>query len=115
MARYRKLIGCVLAVAVSVALPAAYTSASYVQDGLVVQWDAIDNEGTGTHNPSATVWKDLKQMLLACATASAESLQRLVDNVEFVNASRHGTVTIENGGTRLVYNGLSGSTAVILR
>ena len=28
-----------------------YTSASYVQDGLIAQWDAIDNEGTGTHNP----------------------------------------------------------------
>ena len=36
-----------------------YTSASYVQDGLIAQWDAIDNEGTGTHNPNATVWKDL--------------------------------------------------------
>ena len=62
MARYRKLIGCVLAVAAS-AIPAwatTYTSASYVQDGLVSQWDAIDNEGTGVHNPSATVWKDLK-------------------------------------------------------
>ena len=61
MARNRKLMGCVLAVAASAALPAAaYTSASYVQDGLVSQWDAIDNEGTGVHNPSATVWKDLK-------------------------------------------------------
>ena len=37
-----------------------YTSASYVQDGLIAQWDGIDNAGTGTHNPSATVWKDLK-------------------------------------------------------
>ena len=62
MSRNRMLIGCVLAVAAS-AIPAwatTYTSASYVQDGLVSQWDAIDNEGTGTHNPSATVWKDLK-------------------------------------------------------
>ena len=48
-------------------------------------------------------------------TASAESLQRLVDNLEFVNASRHGTVTIEDGGTRLVYNGLSGRTMLIVR
>ena len=36
-----------------------YTSASYVQDGLVAQWDGIDNAGTGTHNSGATVWKDL--------------------------------------------------------
>ena len=39
---------------------AAYTSASYVQDGLITQWDGIDNVGTGMHNPNATVWKDLK-------------------------------------------------------
>ena len=37
-----------------------YTSASYVQDGLIAQWDGIDNAGTGTHDASATVWKDLK-------------------------------------------------------
>ena len=56
------MIGCVWAVVAS-AIPAwatTYTSASYVQDGLIAQWDAIDNEGTGTHNPNATVWKDLK-------------------------------------------------------
>lgn len=33
---------------------------SYVQDGLVTQFDSIDNEGNGTHNPSASVWRDLK-------------------------------------------------------
>ena len=38
----------------------ATTPADYVQDGLVVHFDAVDNEGTGTHNPSATKWKDLK-------------------------------------------------------
>ena len=37
-----------------------YTSASYVQNGLIAQWDGIDNVGTGTHNPAAAVWKDLK-------------------------------------------------------
>ena len=59
--------------------------------------------------------KGHKQTLLACATNSTESLQRLVDNVEFVNAARHGTVTVEDGGTRLVYNGLSGRTLLIVR
>lgn len=39
---------------------AAYTSASYIQDGLITQWDGIDNVGAGTHDPNATVWKDLK-------------------------------------------------------
>ena len=36
-----------------------YTSASYVQDGLIAQWDGIDNTGMGVHDPDAKVWKDL--------------------------------------------------------
>ncbi|MCR5750430.1 MAG: LamG domain-containing protein [Kiritimatiellae bacterium] len=43
----------------SVATANAYTSASYVQDGLVAQWDGIDNTGAGVHNPGAKKWKDL--------------------------------------------------------
>ena len=38
----------------------ACTSASYVQNGLIAQWDGIDNVGTGAHDPTATTWKDLK-------------------------------------------------------
>lgn len=41
----------------------AYDSSSYVQSGLIAQWDGIDNAGTGTHDPNATVWKDLKGSL----------------------------------------------------
>ena len=37
-----------------------YTAASYVQNGLVGQWDGIDNAGTGTHDPNANYWVDLK-------------------------------------------------------
>ena len=60
MARNR-MFGWLAMAATSAAIPAlAYSSARYVQEGLVSQWDAIDNEGTGVHNPSATVWKDLK-------------------------------------------------------
>ena len=43
-------------------LGGALTSESYVQQGLVAQWDGIDNaiaDGHRTHNASATVWKDL--------------------------------------------------------
>ena len=35
------------------------SSADYVQDGLVAQWDGLDNVSTGTHDPTATVWKNL--------------------------------------------------------
>ena len=37
----------------------AYPVNAYVQRGLVMQFDAIDNVGTGTHDATATVWKDL--------------------------------------------------------
>lgn len=33
----------------------------YIQDGLVAMWDGIENAGWGTHDPSATVWKDLSE------------------------------------------------------
>ena len=32
---------------------------SYVQAGLVAQWDGIDNQGTGSHVDGATTWKDV--------------------------------------------------------
>ena len=35
------------------------TAKDYVQDGLLLMFDGIENAGWGTHNPSATVWKDL--------------------------------------------------------
>ncbi|MBO7689136.1 MAG: hypothetical protein J6V72_22345 [Kiritimatiellae bacterium] len=79
-------------------------SYAVVPSKLVIDASAFDAERKGR-----------KQTLLSCAADSTESLQRLVDNVEFVNAARHGTVTIEDGGTRLVYNGLSGRTMLIVR
>ena len=36
-----------------------YTSASYVQDGLVGQWDGIDNVGIGLHDATTNYWVDL--------------------------------------------------------
>ena len=35
------------------------TAKDYVQSGLVAMWDGIENAGWGTHNASATKWKDL--------------------------------------------------------
>lgn len=54
------IIMCATAVAPFAVLAAGLGPQSYVRSGLVTQFDAIDNEGTGTHNASATVWKDLK-------------------------------------------------------
>ena len=161
MKKSMAMAAAIAALGIGEAYATAYTSASYVQDGLIAQWDAdsirlragaqlkftlpadgfaatpittaggvrVVADADETMQAYSVVPSKLvidpsafdadrrgrKQTLLSCATASAESLQRLVDNVEFINASRHGTVTIEDGGTRLVYNGLSGSTAVFVR
>ena len=46
----------------------------YVTDGLVARWDGIDNVGTGTHDPAATVWKDLAGNLDLTFNSSAGSV-----------------------------------------
>ena len=57
---------CAMAAVCSVSAPAHASDPaglgphSYVQTGLVTQFDAIDNEGTGEHNSSAAAWRDLK-------------------------------------------------------
>ena len=54
----------------------AATSASYVQRGLIAQWDGIDNAGTGVHDPNATVWKDLKGNLDMTLTSKGRWMPR---------------------------------------
>ena len=44
-------------------------ASAYIQNGLIAQWDGIDNAGTGTHDPNATTWKELKGDLVTVATA----------------------------------------------
>ena len=56
----RVIAACCCAAALATCADTVYTSASYVQDGLIAQWDGIDNQGTGAHDPTATTWKDLK-------------------------------------------------------
>ena len=47
------------------------TAADYIQEGLVVMWDAIENGGPGIHDPSATYIKDLiGNRDLPCAAGS---------------------------------------------
>ena len=59
----RRVVRAVLAaVAVGFCLNAVadtLPSNAYVQKGLYHQWDGIDNAGTGTHDATKSVWKDL--------------------------------------------------------
>ena len=48
-----------LAVMAAFSAGAAVASRSYVQRGLVAQYDGIDNADTGSHDSSATTWKNL--------------------------------------------------------
>ena len=51
----KKLMMVVAVAAAGAAVAAGLGPQNYVQAGLVTHFDAIDNEGTGTHNPSGTL------------------------------------------------------------
>ena len=53
------------------------TAKDYIQDGLVAMWDGIENAGWGTHNSSATTWKDLlggQELEFSGTTVNADSV-----------------------------------------
>ena len=71
----------VVAVAVAgAAVAAGLGPQNYVQNGLVTHFDAIDNEGTGTHNPSATTWRDLKGSAYITVLTGASWTDRYFDS-----------------------------------
>ena len=53
-------VACAVVVGWAITASADISASAYVQDGLVVQYDGIDNAGTGTHDANAPTWKDLK-------------------------------------------------------
>ena len=106
-------------------LPMAVQAGSaslYVQDGLVACWDGIENAGANTHNPSATVWKDLvggyeftltgvtvedDRMTFAGSTSSYGTLSATDTTSTFVAA--------KNGTMEIVYVCCSTSLSVLLQ
>ena len=119
-----------LSVAAGVALVCsarAYDSSSYEQDGLIAQWDGIDNAGDGVgHNAEATQWIDLKHgyafdlknvtigdsyMSFSGANTSYGVLDATASNLAFPS----GTKTVEivacfdkSGGEQVVLQGQAG-------
>ena len=107
----RKLACGLVSVMSAFALPMAVQAGSaslYVQDGLVACWDGIENGGANTHNPSATVWKDLvggyeftltgvtvedDRMTFAGTTSSYGTLSAADTTSTFV-AAKNGTMEI---------------------
>jgi len=79
------------------------TAKDYVQNGLIAMWDGIENAGWGTHNPSATVWKDLignRDWTLGTSTSyewTANSLDAKNQNAatqDFIDGSLVTTVEV---------------------
>lgn len=54
-----KTLTTVLALTVVATVAHAATSLSYVQDGLLAQWDGIENVGRGQHDATARFWADI--------------------------------------------------------
>ena len=75
------------------AIPAAsaFTSRSYVQNGLMNHWDALDNAGTGTFDPAATTWKDLKGNLDFTLTDRAQWGGGFLEATGFAGAANDKT------------------------
>lgn len=89
------LIG-VIALMAGAGLPLAadtLTSASYVQNGLVGQWDGLENAGVGLYDSSATYWVDLTgnsgdfAVFTEVASFSANGLVKNVQGVMATNVT----------------------------
>jgi hypothetical protein len=82
--------------------------ASYAVDPvtLVIDASAFDPDRRGR-----------RQTLLTCVADSTTSLQRLADNLTFVNtpARKRGQVFVEDNGTKLVYKGTGGGTTIVVQ
>ena len=113
----KKMMLIAAVAAAGVAVAAGLGPQNYVQAGLVTHLDAIDNEGTGTHNPSATTWRDLKGSAYVTLTGGACWTDRYFDSTPEVQqlssmpAYYRNSVTIETAITVISNNTKTSSTS----
>ena len=94
-------ISLTLCVAAGTVMAAGLGPQSYAQDGLVTQFDVLDNEGTGTYNPSAATWRDLKGSAYITLQTGASWTGRYLDTTKAQHtmtgmpAYRRDSLTIE--------------------
>ena len=90
--------------AVSSSSAAALTAASYAQDGLVGQWDGIENAGAGLHDPATNYWTDLTgqsgdfALFTGVAAFTADGLKKNAAGIMATNVTataRTDVLTIE--------------------
>ncbi len=100
--------------AAGAAMAAGLGPQNYVQDGLVTHFDAIDNEGTGTHNPSAATWRDLKGSAYITLQSGASWTGRYFDStatqhtIKAMPAYSRTSLTMEVP-VNVISNGISSS------
>ena len=75
----RSFVAISAVAAVAAAQAAGVPATAYVQDGLIAHFDAIDNEGTGTHNPTAAKWRSLVGTASLAVNYSAKWGDRCLD------------------------------------
>ena len=72
---------------------AALTAASYAQDGLVGQWDGIENAGAGLHDPATNYWTDLTgqsgdfALFAGVASFTADGLKKNAQGIVATNVT----------------------------
>lgn len=88
----------------------AFSTSSYVQDGLVACWDGIENAGAGVHLSDTTVWKDIKggrEFVLTNATVGDDRITFEGNANSFGVLSAGDTVSTfvatKNGTMEIVY------------
>ena len=71
-----------------------YTAASYVQNGLVGQWDGIENAGVGLHDATTNYWTDLTgnsgdfAVFTGVASFTADGLKKNTQGVMATNVTK---------------------------
>jgi len=93
----------------------------YVQDGLIACWDGVENAGAGQHNPSATVWKDVKggyEFALTGVTIDADRMTFAGNESSFGKLSAADTastfVAAKNGTMEIVYASRNAAVSQVL-
>ena len=110
MARQMSFLFCV-ALCVAMLHPAHGESTwDYVQDGLVACWDGAENAGRLSHNPNATVWKDVvggREFTLTGVTVEADRMVFAGSNKSYGTLSADDTAatfdTATGGTLEIVY------------
>jgi len=101
----RMILAAMMAAGVSFALWGdTFTAVSYKQEGLIGQWDGIENAGAGVHDDNATYWKDLTEqsgdfaLFAGVASFTSNGLHKDAQGIMATNvtaAARTGVRTIE--------------------